>query len=91
MVTYKLDTQKVSGCGMLCSMLCKTYLGSHQRIYCASLDHSFECDLFMQVVGTLHSQPLSLTPKIGHRKKLKLDSNHRYSPDICTNNSNITD
>ena len=54
----------------------------HQGIQWAPLDYNCKVNLLTQIVWSLNSQTLSLTPKIGHRKKRKLDSNPRYGPVI---------
>ena len=72
-------------------MLYEAWLGYHQGIHSAALDHNCKGNLLTQVVRTFHSQTLLWTSEIGHRKKWKFDSNHRYSPDICRKDSNISD
>ena len=68
----KRYTQKTSRCGTV-KWFIKLGLDPCQEIL------SGETWLgFLQIVWSLHSQTLPLTPKIGHKKKRKLDSKPTY-------------
>ena len=75
----KWYTEKASGCGTV-KWFTRLGLDPHQGIHWAPYDHSCKGNSVMQIVCPFHSQTLSLTPKIEHRKKRKLDSDPRYGP-----------
>ena len=76
----KRYTQKTSGC-VTVKWFIRLGLDLHEGILRAPFDNNCVGNSLMQIVWSLHSQKLSLRPKIGLSKKQKLNSKPRYSPD----------
>ena len=72
--------QKTSGCCIV-NLFIRLGLDPTKRAQTPP-NPSYKDNLLKQVAWLLHSQMLSLTPKIGHSKKQKLDSNPRYGSDM---------